>query len=981
MSDNFGSDQNRVLEVKGRNIDNVVFLHRRPPLSSEWNLISQIASEKEQKAYKISSPSGFLEVGDIIHDFGGDFISPGVVETSESFPENSFRLTSGGKNWAIVNGWPILVEGVGSQDKHNTIKVGDPGSQRYDFVFLEVYRKLVTSGDPLYPLGNTHTTPYTDNEIMWAAAGVETSSRVQVQYRVRVQEIFTQLPADTEVFDDVSIKPIGGRDSEDVYSSFRRYGPEDPGLWVAGDGSRESKENLNTVDGFVYAIPMFIVNRRELSEEPFDRINRNRTSVRKADKVLGQVSDRPDNLLADVIYASDIIDVRHIVSPSGIDIDSVVDKTIDKLINGTLSTSVSKPFGNDGKRTTVYSGGSELLKIEQLNSVVSSEFPSIGNGSSVAPDSYKRRSFANAPVNNTYQIIEIHPGTDTDTWEPGPLTVDISGFPDGVIDLVRYMFSDTLENISGVTYRASQDSIDIVIDPASNIVGTSHRAFLVFDYLISPSNIGFKDTPSEILEVHKESAGRIAQIAPYSTPVPIRYDNTGNLIETTDSGHSNRDYVANKGVGSLAAPYDFGHEMTVYRKATNGRVVLHTDNGTISGHYILGIKSVLREELDGTQTRIPFNVERSINADGYVDSYLVSVADYNIDELQLKLYTGSKPQGSYASDIQPNDSCKYFVFADNASRGIEETLETIEAYAKEVSAGVYELDTDQRVIYRIAHMVVDRGVGSEVDTVPFVYDPDGNLLTNITLMGTSAVNSILPISVGSNGFNPCKIRISTDPGHGNIMVPLITYSFVQESEDPYDIYYKCIPYQGVLARDSYKVGEVIKRCDAFVTNEGPRHGSTGSIMNLPAKQFVDYTFSANKIDFIYHESSNIRIRPKTVSTDIFGVNRGSIRLGGPLTQGSGRGLQGVYIDVGGKTIGLDIKYGKTMQGVSGETPCRVAQFYVVRSTQKEQLSGINIDTGRLYLLVVVGDIVDNELSIINDCVADLFEIQGRPLIK
>ena len=66
MADNFGTGQNRVLDVKDRNLDNVVFQYKHPPLTSEWNLINQIGNEKIQNFAKVSYPSGWLNVDDIV---------------------------------------------------------------------------------------------------------------------------------------------------------------------------------------------------------------------------------------------------------------------------------------------------------------------------------------------------------------------------------------------------------------------------------------------------------------------------------------------------------------------------------------------------------------------------------------------------------------------------------------------------------------------------------------------------------------------------------------------------------------------------------------------------------------------------------------------------------------------------------------------------------------------------------------------------
>ena len=45
-------------------------------------------------------------------------------------------------------------------------------------------------------------------------------------------------------------------------SSAPAYGAEDTGLWVAGDGSSAAATALGTVDGFVYAVPVAFVFRR-----------------------------------------------------------------------------------------------------------------------------------------------------------------------------------------------------------------------------------------------------------------------------------------------------------------------------------------------------------------------------------------------------------------------------------------------------------------------------------------------------------------------------------------------------------------------------------------------------------------------------------------------------------------------------------------------------------------------------------------------
>ena len=303
MSDYFGTQQPRVLTTQDRNLDNVVFQYRKPPLTSEWNLINQISNEKIQEISKASYPSGWMTVGDILQDWTESDVMTGQVNCSATYEANSFKLFSKGDNVAVVNGWPIKIQGTESPDSNNNIRLGAPAGQFYDFVFLEVWRKLVGTNDYIYPYGNVLSTPYTDNEIEWSTIGTETTKRVQIQYRIRVVDI-NSMPDPTSDGFDSTIYPIGGRTAgEYQYAlyAFTKYGASDIGLYVSGDGSEESQTILGTVDGYVYAIPMFMVSRRTKWDPIFTASTMRRAFVGKEDQALGYVLDRPDGALADVV--------------------------------------------------------------------------------------------------------------------------------------------------------------------------------------------------------------------------------------------------------------------------------------------------------------------------------------------------------------------------------------------------------------------------------------------------------------------------------------------------------------------------------------------------------------------------------------------------------------------------------------------------------------------------------------------------------
>ena len=90
-------------------------------------------------------------------------------------------------------------------------------------------------------------------------------------------------------------------------------------LWFSGDGSETSSTDLNTIDGYIYAIPICYVNRRYVSvgsQIQNYALLSTHTGVTK--KLIANpntttmtipsgVSDRPDGLFADIFVANDVI--------------------------------------------------------------------------------------------------------------------------------------------------------------------------------------------------------------------------------------------------------------------------------------------------------------------------------------------------------------------------------------------------------------------------------------------------------------------------------------------------------------------------------------------------------------------------------------------------------------------------------------------------------------------------------------------------
>jgi hypothetical protein len=325
--------------------DNVLFQPTKPVLDSELNFISDLQSSKLQDFVRSKIPSGWLDAN---FKMGLDNTSNlfGINLTTEP---NTFVLNSKKQSPMIanVNGWLLNIGGTNiASDNKIKITLPEPSStgSRTDLVFLEVFKvqlrgNLAThkpSETKIFKFGNTQyggSNP--DDSIINPSIGIETTQRVQIQYRLR---IVTGVDFETypEGVDDENAVLAQGAKSTTVANYFYRNAGtsfDDYGLYISGNGSASSRLDLGTVDGYCYAIPMFKIHRRNTSA--FTSSNQNGSGFKLGTAL---ISDRPDGLFSDQIDAQDIEDLRHIVSFSSFNYQEMLDKSLEDLYAGELST-------------------------------------------------------------------------------------------------------------------------------------------------------------------------------------------------------------------------------------------------------------------------------------------------------------------------------------------------------------------------------------------------------------------------------------------------------------------------------------------------------------------------------------------------------------------------------------------------------------------------------------------------------------------
>lgn len=284
MADFFGNGVSRVISPLQGAYAGIIWQRNRPPLDADLNLATQMAKDWDQAIVARGVPSGFLgNETNLLQEF--------VTHPNWS---NWFRFgrqrsgETGNMMWAAVNGWLVPVTGTrlgtppgnpNNSDTWNKIALDPPptnaGDLRADFVFLEVWRARIApapsgvnkpAASSIYRYGNVEGgASYLADDILDASLGSESTQRVQLQYRIRVVKGLIGLASSPDGFDSTAVKAKGAFDALNPETattySFANMRQElnDPGLWRAGDGTQNA---LGSVDGYVYAIPICVVFRR-----------------------------------------------------------------------------------------------------------------------------------------------------------------------------------------------------------------------------------------------------------------------------------------------------------------------------------------------------------------------------------------------------------------------------------------------------------------------------------------------------------------------------------------------------------------------------------------------------------------------------------------------------------------------------------------------------------------------------------------------
>lgn len=402
----------------------------RPASTSEFNGAFLVTRQAIQDVYTAISPSGWLS----------KIFPPTTLETSTGSDQdgelnalttnsiaiaNTIRL---GHAFAVINGYQVEVRNTaGSNGTHNNIVLDTAPSSgtRIDLVFLELW--LAELGGTSASISNTANKPdsthvYLYGNTQYAGTNAtddiseidaEINRRWQLQYRIRVVDGVSLDTYPDGINDNVNVKAWGanpggtfsGYTGGSVYTFANQASLGDAGLFIAGDGSTTARSVLGTVDGYVYAIPICAVSRRNsgvfnAASNYFGCAVTGQTSG----TIASGISGRPDGLFYDQITEDDILSLRHqVLVHAGLEqLPQLQSMGMDNLMRGNLRSL----FGvGDGAGAPATARGTRLLYGQEISTVAALDAGFKG----FSQYDYQRRIFSDAPVIQQTQF----------TWEGG----------------------------------------------------------------------------------------------------------------------------------------------------------------------------------------------------------------------------------------------------------------------------------------------------------------------------------------------------------------------------------------------------------------------------------------------------------------------------------------------------------------------------------------------------------------------------------
>ena len=353
--------------------------------------------------------------------------------------------------------------------------------------------KPAVAQNMLYRHGNVQSPApvWLPDEILDTVVNLETTQRVQLQYRIRVTGTaegvnFKKNPdgfsaaiagpapgivAQAGRFAPVAGYPFVPADLGTTWlnSSAVAYGQEDGGLWIAGGGTEQAAKDLGALDGFVYAIPIcFLFRHNDVSSAApgfmgFDPVtNANGAPSQMHMGYVGPVgpipagcSDRPDNHFCDVLTRENLLDLRRHVSFTDVASPSELQYQIQSLIDGNNHTWAIDTASKEELGGTSGDVSTQHLVCNEIGRGFESDpsNPVVGNtprGVTIRQFDHVSRRFADQPIVERL-VVAFYPGDR----EVGPVVAP------GLVNPGKYVVKAGLPAGSATWYEGDVLHLDL----------------------------------------------------------------------------------------------------------------------------------------------------------------------------------------------------------------------------------------------------------------------------------------------------------------------------------------------------------------------------------------------------------------------------------------------------------------------------------------------------------------------------------------
>ena len=303
-------------------------------VEDELNELQWIQNEARAELVRKMTNSGCMQT----FGFSDSLIGGGLKELPTT--PNSFLL---GGFETVLNGYLAYIDK--SDLTGNIITLPAATGTRQDFVFLEFWFRELQSYETVKKFGGINNDPV-GYQLIDSRMGVETAHRVQLQWNIRSIADVNQTNYAKGFIDELGNSNLNIHpkilNTSGEYTSYNfSLSANDANLYISGNGIIKDElgnvtNPLGTADGYVYAIPLFFVNRSDSEVITADQIIDIRSSIAIGRKQL-------DDIYVGKIEFNSFKDTIN----NTIATETSVRLSVDTILTNNLSTEISNRISSD----------------------------------------------------------------------------------------------------------------------------------------------------------------------------------------------------------------------------------------------------------------------------------------------------------------------------------------------------------------------------------------------------------------------------------------------------------------------------------------------------------------------------------------------------------------------------------------------------------------------------------------------------------